>query len=147
MTYSDFLAEMAYNQKFSLDKIETLTYPLLEHILKIWLMPDSQDIKHWESEVVNFIDAIDRMCNLKSKKRRPEYNTLLHRFQNLLEEKTIEKCLKRVTDNYKPTKKFTRTQTLEKIRTFLFFFWKSLAVECVDGKKTLGYIQKLGEQK
>lgn len=139
MKFSEFLNEMAFRQGTSLERIELQTIFLIEHIFKIWLMPNSENYNHWSKEIQNFVNLIDNFCNVKTRSGRIPYKTLKKSMQNLQNQKWLEKQLNYVIRDYQVIP--LRVDLVTSIQNFLEYFWNLLSLNRVDKFELLDYIQ------
>ena len=65
------LLEMAYSQKKAESIITGLEKPINNHLLKIWVMPDSEHREHWLKELDTWFYEISDIV-LKPNDRRPK---------------------------------------------------------------------------
>lgn len=63
------LFEMAYSRQQAWQKVSGISYPLTYHLVKVLLMPESQNREHWLNEIQGYIRSIDNIL-LKPRNRR-----------------------------------------------------------------------------
>lgn len=52
------------DSKFNVEmKLDSNTWPIVEHLAKCIIMPDSDSYNHWKSEIVHFIDRVNKLKN------------------------------------------------------------------------------------
>jgi len=55
------LFEMAFHRKNAIDKIRSLSGTILNHIIKVKYINDSNNKKHWISEIISYFEKIDEI--------------------------------------------------------------------------------------
>ena len=69
------LEAMAFNRKDGIDKVNELLNPIISHLVKIAIVDENRDyyVKHWQHEVLIWLDSIDYVCNNLKNKTRLKY--------------------------------------------------------------------------
>lgn len=65
----------------------------IEHLLKLYLMPNNKSRNHWIKEIINYYYGIPR---LKGKNRNPSYNFIYHNIFGFMEDTYYERIKNRV---------------------------------------------------
>ena len=63
-----FVTEFAENKKEIERSLKPLTEKIIEHLFKLYLLPNNESVKHWKKEIYSFIHSIDK---LKGSNKRP----------------------------------------------------------------------------
>lgn len=63
-----FVTEFAENKKEIERSLKPLTEKIIEHLFKLYLLPNDESVKHWKKDIYSFIHSIDK---LKGSNKRP----------------------------------------------------------------------------
>ena len=114
------LLEQASERNDKMSKIKSLMWQLNLHLLKIYLMPNSRDLSHWEDEVDNWLIEIQRLkWGGKLFKQEDYYNWLC---QDYIPE--IETDIKRIKKKY--ADEYFITHNIEEFENMITCFYEKI---------------------
>lgn len=125
LNFKDFLTEDFYFQ-ISLNKIESLIPEFTEHLLKVWIMPESRVYLHWKNEISNYAKQINTFADVKTKFGRIRKNLILKNIEKKLSLKRIENHLKDLKFDYKCDIMQSADFYTEKIKEFYDLFFTDI---------------------
>jgi hypothetical protein len=100
------LLEMASERNSKLEKIESKSETINTHLFKCYLMPNSIDRNHWQSEINDRLFEIQKLVWGKGRRFRKEeyFEILYNRFYTKdlsIDYKSLERIFSKVEEKYK----------------------------------------------
>lgn len=145
MKFTDFIFEMAYNQNRAIEKIEDLLPELSKHILKVWLIPESENYKHWISEIKNWVDKISDYSRVKTPFGVIKYSKFKKEFGGYFDTKYVSNKLEVLKSNYNlgivDVKKLSKN--MDAIYDYL---WEAISSKTFNITEFIKTIQGYGEK-
>ena len=133
MKFCNLILEMAFNQSDSIARIEVQISPLIQHIVKCWAAPQSQDYKHWKNEIAGILDKIDDFGNIKTKKGRISAKVLRKEYKWYQTENTLLKKIKHIEIVYDIKISDSDKQIyIKKLQNFLNELWDKLENDKIE---------------
>ena len=120
---STVLFEMADSRQDARSDVRNMREPIINHLLYLYLYPNSINKNHWLTELSTFFDKIDNLYLKPTGKRKltgNDYYELLFRQPLEGDIRQLNKRLKRVVEKEgKPEVNYTSAEILEKLEKTL----------------------------
>ena len=58
---SEYIFSMSQSRKDVAAELEQITRPLVQHLIKLWLYPNSSSANHWKQEIYNLLHNVSRL--------------------------------------------------------------------------------------
>lgn len=132
-------------QRKVIHRIEKQILPLTLHILKVWLMPDSQDFNHWIKEIDNILSIIITTgSNVKTKKGYISYETLIEEYGDIITKEYIKDRIYSINIQYNQKFKF-KNDIYAGVTRFYRVLWSSLGSGSARSKFLINKIKEIGD--
>ena len=142
MRFLDFICEMPYYQNKSLELIEGRIRQLSNHILKVWLMPESRDYGHWIKEIRNCLEIMDDSADTKTRNGRISHKALVKEFKNKIREQRVKNSIAGINADHSKNFKYN-IKYYNALKDFYSYLWAKLAQEDFSSAEIIAHIEDL----
>ena len=129
--FSELILELSFDAKTIIWSIRGLANPILNHMFKYYMFPESSHKDHWIHELETWFNDIDDM-NIKPKRKKLSketyYKILFDEFLEDIPEHTKRQRITRLLKQYPNDKSNVKVEDFDKIRDKFREFFKEMSM-------------------